>query len=241
MRVIAIASVCVLMIGTLVWLASSHASNEVIVGVNSTAQVASEAIIFDNPDLPALDAASFDFAYLGQALLSAIKNNAIKVDDLDRIDFTVSEPVQPTNNFHVLNVIPKKFKELFSARFTSEGGYLAREVHEKLALDKGQKIVFNLRRFTKGGIVYDTLYAIVPKFNTKNFVVEPRNSLYHADAKFQIALDNHSVVNEPAGFTPIDRGPWNSIVVYMPDGTVNYFFRIVGRYKKEGEEKWQTY
>ena len=113
---------------------------------------------------------------------------------------------------------------------------------DAIATVKGNRLVFNLRRFTNDKTrETETLYAILSEMNSA-YCSRGRGGIriYNAPQDFKIAPDHHHILDLPSDFKQHEPGYAHGLAcVYQSDGNKYLFIELFTRTKSKGDEGWR--
>jgi hypothetical protein len=128
---------------------------------------------------------------LQNGVTAALNKRKITLADFEKLYFGGSDAPDPA--YAVFNPDGKiAFKP-------ANGKWIGQDLIDKIAKEKGTKLVYNLRRVkdAKGGVT-DILYAIIPNVDAANCGMAAGNEQYAYAGEFKVAKNNNVIVEDPA-------------------------------------------
>jgi hypothetical protein len=162
---------------------------------------------------------------LGQKITAALNQRRITLDDLERLEFNGGGSA---GEFDVFNPQGR-------IGFVPAGGlWITQEVVDRMAEDS--RLVYNLRRVRRNGVITETLYAIIPDVDAKSCGPAGGNIEYSVNAPVVIAPDNHTIIEDSTQMPAINTG-----CLTTSEGKRHWFHKLRVRTKVAKAQRWGSY
>ncbi len=199
-----------------------------------------------NPAPPALGPISTDDFYasiegsaflLGLAVLNAAKNGYVKAADFDKLDFHSGDIEHGWNPAYRPGPGKRCFIDGPNMDSTLKGQIRAATSHSWNIWETVPTPIINLRREDNDNLgALEILYLIIPGVKERTCTLwYPKSTSSHPTMPIVIGTDSHHLIEDEKNFLdPFFKG-----CVRGNDGHVYLFAKIVGKYKRSGEEQWR--